>query len=358
MSQTNEKNSKKNNNNNIVSESPEGDLFNNITNEQLIDMPKNQLKATKNDSAEVKKKKSKLRKRQKKLTKKKGKTLLSMFKSNAKNNEVKTIKRSKRCNRPDYAKDDSLECFLMNLDDMLLEGYQIVQPTITLKPSEMITKSAKPIDKTFIINVDMEDKSLRSLEEKITKIIVRCKDFNPVIDFIRCFIMKETKGKVLLDEIKELELETPKSGDVTKLLSKKHPTGYDIFVDEDLVVIQAYAKIHAIINYLMNVLRMIYQYQKGMGYFAKLDDKYFKKYNNKKIKTNCDSILQCPSSGPVKQMGYLMGLTERAIIYDLFLPDSSFINMDTVDGLLTPEHASNNNNTQSNNNNQADEEEV
>ena len=48
---------------------------------------------------------------------------------------------------------------------------------------------------------------------------------------------------------------------------------------------------------------------------------------------------QCPSSGPIKEMGYLVGLTERAIIYDLFLPDSSFVNKETDAGILDSEPA-------------------
>lgn len=296
------------------------------------------------DSPKLKETKKKLIQKREKLKKKKKSSFIKILQ--ATNNGSRTRKKSKRCENPKYKKDDSLECFLIELDELLMEGYEITQPKITLKPSQLVTKHTKKIEKTFIINIDMEDKSLRTLEEKINKIIMRCthKDSEPftkVIEFIRCYIQKETKGKVLLDEIKELELDNSKTNNVEELLSQQSEEGYDIFKEEELQIVEAYAKSHAVINYLLNVVKMIYQYQKGMGYFAKLDDQYFNKFNDKVSKKKCGKTIKCKSMGQVKEINYLVGLTERAIIYDLFMPDSSFI------GELTD--TSNNDNAGNNN---------
>ena len=331
-------------------------MSNNITIETLQEMNNEELIATQNentpdplqndtsDSAKVKQNKKKLREKREGLIKKKKSSFLKVLQAN--NNGSKTKKKSERCTNPKYTKDDSLECFLIELDELLMEGYQVTQPKMTLKSSQLVTKHTKSIEKTFIINIDMEDKSLKTLEEKINKIIMRCthtesEPFTKAIEFIRCYIQNETKGKILLNEIKELELEEPDEN-IETLLSQESPDGYDIFKKEELQIIEAYAKSHAVINYLLNVVKMIYQYQKGMGYFAKLDDKYFGEYNKKGSKKKCGRTIKCKSMGQVKELNYLVGLTERAIIYDLFMPDSSFV------GQLS-DTSNNNNNTVGNN---------
>jgi hypothetical protein len=236
------------------------------------------------------------------------------------------INKSRKCEGPKFKKSSQLECFLMSLDDMLLEGYELTKPEINKRKPELIISKTQDIEKVFMMNVELKDKSLKTLTDKLHKIIVKCNDFEPIMEFIRCYIKNETKNKNLFDELTELELNTTKLENSEELLKKVNPNGYDIFKETEYQIIEQYSKVHFIINYLLNVIKMIFQFQQGTGYFSKINSEMFKRYNEETIKKDCEKIIKCNARLPSKDIDYLFGISERAIIYDLFLPDSSFLN--------------------------------
>jgi hypothetical protein len=259
------------------------------------------------------------------------------------------IKKSKKCKGPRFKKTGSLDCFLMSLDDMLLEGYELIKPEISPRKPELITSKSQDIEKVFLMDIDLKDKSLNTLMEKIHKIIVKCNDFDPVMEFIRCYIKNETKNKNLFDELTGLELNTTKVKSLEQLIKNVNPNGYDIFKEDEYHIIEQYAKVHFIINYLLNIIKMIFQFQKGTGYFSQINSEMFKRYNEELIKKDCEKILKCNSRLPSKDIQYLFGISERAIVYDLFLPDSSFLNKDVDESNIPKQEIKLNNITNINN---------
>lgn len=267
------------------------------------------------------------------------------------------------CEKPKYMDKDPLECFLMTISGMLKEHQTISEPERIPVRGNITTKHTNDPSDIYIIKMDVDNKSLQGLRDKINKILLKCNNYAGIIKFIRCHIMKETKGKKMLDELGEIEID--KSVDVSKL-EQSHPIGYDIFIPDELKIIEIYGKKNGVIHYLLNVLKMIFQ-DYGMGYFVKLNsDKlkelaHIKMYTKKKQVNNnkntvnnnkntvnreinndnmskdnmnndinnddmCNqAIIKCETSGFVRDVRYLMGVSERAIIYDLFLPDESFM---------------------------------
>lgn len=112
-----------------------------------------------------------------------------------------------------------------------------------------------------------------------------------------------------------------------------NPEGLNIFDKDDFAIIRAVASIDPIFEYLLNVLKMIYQFTKGAGYFSKIDDASFVdfvttgKTNIELLHEPCNkTFLECPSTQKIKEIQYLLAITERASIYNLFLPDKTIMN--------------------------------
>lgn len=259
--------------------------------------------------------------------------MTKITKTNLKHNSKLSIKKhrrnkkgggksSKKIPKQPFLQKDLLADFMESIDNYLTEEKIIDFDPLTKMPPEPVTKKTETPVKQYLINTDFDDKSLRNVANQIEQLIIKCKDYKPIINFVRCYIKKDTKNKILMDTIKSLELDKPEMAtEIENKLKEPHPTGYDIFKSDELKIIKAYSESHLVIKYLLNVVRMTYQFSKGMGYYSKIDDEYLQQYlkvNN----VNCDDkFLKCSSGKPVIEFNYIMAIPERALVYDLFLPD-------------------------------------
>jgi hypothetical protein len=243
-------------------------------------------------------------------------------------------RKSKKSKQNDY-----IANWMKEIDDIFIETTPIPMPQFTPEPPEIYTDDRRLInnksinnkskngDVVHLIKFEPHDNTFRGLENHINKILVKCQSYKPVIKFIQCFIKNKTQNNQSIKNVINTIQVNKSSVETIKHKLITNNDGLDILNKDDLAIIEAYAKIDPIFEYLVNVLKMICQFIKGTGYFTKTGDLIdLNLLSPDLLNEACNAdFFECPTQRN-KEIQYILAITERASIYNLFLPDKSTMN--------------------------------